>query len=391
MARWAKAVVAGVLCVAAGVLLGARWSGGSLPSATHAESAAAPASAARRNAGKPAVVVAAAVARDFPLKVQTFATVQAPATTAISARVSSQVTEIHVKDGQIVKTGDLLFLLDDRALQAQLARDQASLAKDEAGLASAMAELDRAKSLLGSSISQQTLESAQAAAKAAQATIGADRATIDDDNVQLSYTRITAPFDGRLGTVGVSVGDMVGGTGSITSLATLTAIDPVEVSFRLPERELPAIKAALDAGQPPTVTVLRPDSGETVAKGPLDFIDSAVDNTSGTIAMHATFENGSQVLWPGQSVTVVVEKSVLAAAITVPAVAIQPGQDSAFVFVVKPDDTIERRPVTVAASDDVSAAVGKGLAAGEKVVVEGQLNLRPGQAVTTADAPSADS
>jgi len=249
MARWAKAVVAGVLCMAAGVFLGANWSSGSLSGATHAENAA-PASAVRRNIGKPAVVVAAAVARDFPLKVQTFATVQAPATTAISARVSSQITEIHVKDGQIVKAGDLLFVLDDRALQAQLARDQATLAKDEAGLASAMAELDRAKSLLGSSISQQTLETAQAAAKAAQATIGADRATIDADNVQISYTRITAPFDGRLGTVGVSVGDMVGGTGAITSLATLTAIDPVEVSFRLPERELPAIKAALDAGRP---------------------------------------------------------------------------------------------------------------------------------------------
>ncbi|GMB79289.1 efflux RND transporter periplasmic adaptor subunit [Shinella zoogloeoides] len=391
MARWAKAVVAGVLCVAAGALVGASWSGGSLTRATKADSAAAPAMAARRNAGKPAVVVAAAIARDFPLKVQTFATVQAPATTMIGARVSSQVTEIHVKDGQIVRAGDLLFLLDDRALRAQLARDQATLAKDEAGLASAMAELDRAKSLLGSSISQQTLETAQAAAKAAQATIGADRATIDADNVQISYTRITAPFDGRLGTVGVSLGDMVGGSGSVTSLATLTAIDPVEVSFRLPERELPAIKAALSAGKPPTVTVLRPDSGETLAKGPLDFIDSAVDTTSGTIAMHATFENASQALWPGQSVTVVVEKSVLASAITVPAVAIQPGQDSAFVFVVKPDDTIERRPVTVAASDDVSAAVDKGLAAGEKVVVEGQLNLRPGQAVTTADAPAAAS
>jgi len=351
---------------------------------------------AGRSGGAPlAVVVATAQKQSFPVVTRSFATVQSPAVVTVGARVSSQVTQIHVQDGQMVKAGDLLISLDDRALQAQLARDKAILAKDSALLVSTTADMNRAKDLASKQAgTQQAYDDALAAQQSAQATVDSDQATVEADQIQLDYTRITAPIDGRLGAVQVSVGDLVGGssngTNTTAGLVTVTQIDPIQVSFHLPENNLQIFKPLLDAGKAPEVKVLKSGTTDLLASGKMDFIDSAVDTASGTIAMRATVANNEHALWPGQFVDVEIDQDDLNDATVIPTVALQPGQNGQFVYVVKPDNTVEARPVTVALSDGDTSAIGAGLEPGDKVVTEGQLRLKPGAAVkpssATADA-----
>ncbi|GCA50027.1 multidrug resistance protein MdtA precursor [Sinorhizobium sp. KGO-5] len=350
------------------------------------EPSAGPNGAAGKGAGgslgaATAVEVAEAKTEAFPVVVSTFANVEAPETVTVNARVSSQITEIHVTDGQVVKAGDLLFSLDDRALKAARDRDQAILAKDTALLTDAGIELDRARTLRDDrSGTQQAYDTALAAQQSAKATVDADQATVEADKVALSYTSIRAPINGRLGAVQVTVGDLVGtsGSGSPTSLVTITSVDPIEVAFHLPEEYLQSFKARLDAGSPPQVKARLSGSGEVIGAGVLDFIDSAVDTATGTVMMRAKFGNGDQKLWPGQYLEVDIEQETLPQATVVPAVAIQASQKGDFVYRITPEDTIEVRPVVVAANDGQEAAISSGLAAGDTVVTEGQNNLKAG-------------
>lgn len=346
---------------------------------------------AKRSAGGPrgaAVEVAEVKTQDFPVVVSTFANVEAPETVTVNARVSSQVTAIHVRDGQMVRAGDLLVSLDDRALKAALNRDKAILAKDTALLADAEIELERARTLRDDrSGTEQAYDTALAAQQSAKATVDADQATVDVDAVTLSYTSIRAPIDGRLGAVQVAIGDLVGtsGSGSPTSLVTITSIDPIEVAFHLPESYLQSFKARLDAGAPPQVKARQSGTGELIGTGVLDFIDSAVDTATGTVMMRARFDNGEQKLWPGQYVEIDVEQTILPKAAVIPAVAVQTGQKGDFVYRLAPNDTVELRPVVVAANDGQVAAISSGLAAGDKVVTEGQLNLKAGDKARIAE------
>lgn len=336
--------------------------------------------------GAIAVAVAPAQTGSFPVVVSGFGNVQSPAVVQVAARISSQVTAIHVKDGQTVKAGDLLFSLDDRALRAQLARDQAVLAKDSALLVSATADMNRARDLASKQAgTQQAYDEALAAQQAAQATTDGDKATVDADRVQLGYTSITAPIGGRLGAVQVALGDIVGGSGSAPSaanaLVSITQIDPIEVVFHLPEAHLDAFRKLLDAGQPPAVRALRSSGSDVLATGSMDFIDSAVDMTTGTIAMRAVFPNAQMKLWPGQYVDIAIDQGQLNDTTMIPTVALQPGQDGQFVYLVRQDNTVELRRVRVAASRGNMSAITSGLAAGDEVVTEGQLRLKPGSKV----------
>src|SRR5438876_3518791 len=196
------------------------------------------------------IVSATVTTADFPIRRYAIGFVSSPAVVSVNTRVSSQIVSIAVKDGQMVKAGDLLFSLDDRALKAQLAKDQATLAKDQAMLVSATADLQRAKDLVAKQAgTQQTYDQALAAQKSAAATIDADKATIDSDTVQLSYATITAPISGRLGAVNVAVGDLVttsnGNSSSSTPLVTITQMDPLRVNFNLPESDLALLHKAL--------------------------------------------------------------------------------------------------------------------------------------------------
>ncbi|WP_018237086.1 efflux RND transporter periplasmic adaptor subunit [Ensifer sp. BR816] len=328
-----------------------------------------------------AVEIADVEQQDFPVVISTFANVQAPDTVEVNARISSQIAGIHVKDGDRVKAGDLLFSLDDRALQADLSRDEAILAKDTALLADATVELDRAKTLRDDNTgTQQAYDSALSAQQSAKATVAADQATVEADKVSIDLTRIRAPIGGRLGAVQVTVGDLVGATGSAstTSLVTITAIDPIEVAFHLPENHLQALKARLESGAPPHVTARLSGTQETIGTGVLDFIDSAVDTATATVLMRARFSNAEEKLWPGQYVDVDIEAKTLTNAPVIPAVAVQVSQKGDFVYRLNADDTVELRPVVVAANDGQEAAISSGLAAGDRVVTEGQLHLKAG-------------
>ncbi|RWE05492.1 MAG: efflux RND transporter periplasmic adaptor subunit, partial [Mesorhizobium sp.] len=327
------------------------------------------------------IVSAVATTADFPIRRYAIGFVSSPEVVNINARVSSQIVSIAVKDGQMVKAGDLLISLDDRALKAQLAKDQATLAKDQAMLVSAQADLQRAKDLVAKQAgTQQTYDQALAAQKAAAATIDADKATIDADTVQLSYATITAPISGRLGAVNVSVGDLVttsnGSSSSSTPLVTITQMDPLQVNFTLPESNLALLHKALADPQQGNVMLTKDGDPTPIGKGTLDFVDSSVDTASGTIATRASIPNPDLSLWPGQYVNVVLDAGTMPHMTSVPTVAVQPSQKGPFVYVVKPDNTVEMRPVQVALTEGQNSAISDGLKSGEKVVVEGQTRLK---------------
>ncbi|WP_217569304.1 efflux RND transporter periplasmic adaptor subunit [Mesorhizobium sp. GbtcB19] len=332
------------------------------------------------------IVSATATTADFPIRRYAIGFVSSPAVVNINARVSSQIVSIDVKDGQMVKAGDVLFQLDDRALRAQLAKDQATLAKDQALLISSNSDLQRAKDLVAKQAgTQQTYDQAVAAQKAAAATVDADKATIDADNVQLGFATISAPIAGRLGAVNVSVGDLVtvsnGNSSNSTPLVTITQIDPLQVNFTLPESNLALLHKALADPQQGGVTLTKNGDPTPIGKGTLDFVDSSVDTASGTIATRASIPNPDLSLWPGQYVNVVLDAGTMPQMISVPTVAVQPSQKGPFVYVVKPDSTVEMRPVQVALTEGENSAISNGLKSGEKVVVEGQTRLKNGAAV----------
>ncbi|MDX8444999.1 efflux RND transporter periplasmic adaptor subunit [Mesorhizobium captivum] len=339
------------------------------------------------------ILSATATTADFPIRRYAIGFVSSPSVVSVNARVSSQIVSIAVKDGQMVKAGDLLFSLDDRSLKAQLAKDQATLVKDQAMLVSAQADLQRAKDLVAKQAgTQQTYDQALAAQKAAAATIDADKATIDSDTVQLSYATITAPISGRLGAVNVSVGDLVttsnGNSSSTTPLVTITQMDPLQVNFTLPESNLALLHKALANPQQGAVTLTKDGDPTPIGKGTLDFVDSSVDSASGTIATRASIPNSDLSLWPGQYVNVVLDAGTMPQMTSVPTVAVQPSQKGSFVYVVKPDNTVEMRPVQVALTEGDNSAISQGLKSGEKVVVEGQTRLKDGAAVHEGKAAS---
>ncbi|MER8368480.1 efflux RND transporter periplasmic adaptor subunit [Mesorhizobium sp. M1348] len=353
--------------------------------------AAADKPAAAANAARSTSVVAAtASTADFPVRRYAIGFVSSPAVVSINARVSSQIVAIAVKDGQMVKAGDLLFSLDDRSLKAQLARDQATLAKDQALLASATADLQRAKNLVARQAgTQQTYDQAVAAQKSAAATVDADKATIDADQIQLGFATIRAPISGRLGAVSVAVGDLVttsNGSSTSTPLVTITQVDPLQVNFNLPESDLALLHKALAAAQQGAVTLTKDGDPKPIGKGTLDFVDSSVDTASGTIATRASVPNADLSLWPGQYVNVVLDAGIMPQMTSVPTVAVQPSQKGPFVYVIKPDNTVEMRPVQVALTEGANTAISQGLKSGERVVVEGQTKLKNGAAVREGKA-----
>ncbi|MFE0015244.1 efflux RND transporter periplasmic adaptor subunit [Mesorhizobium sp. NPDC059054] len=342
--------------------------------------------------GRGAVTVATATAKvtDFPIQRYAIGFLASPAVANINARVASQVMTIAVEDGQMVKQGDVLITLDNRALNAQVEKDKATLAKDQALAASAAADLERAKSLLARQTgTQQAYDQALAAQKAAQATVAADQAALDADLVQLGYTTITAPISGRLGAVSVSVGDLVtagGATGTgATPLVTITEMDPLRVAFNLPEADLALLQQATAKPGSVSVTLHKDGNPASIGSGTVDFVNSAVDTASGTITARATVPNADLKLWPGQYVNVTVNAGMMPQVVTVPTQAVQPSQQGSFVYVVKADNTVEARPVKVAISHENDSAIASGLKDGEKVVVDGQLSLKPGTAVRETD------
>jgi multidrug efflux system membrane fusion protein len=340
------------------------------------------------------VVTAVAQSKNLPITRASVGWVEPIATVTVRARIEGEIVEQRVRDGQLVKEGDVLFRLDDREIQVQITRDEATLAKDQATQAKTQNDVRRVQELLGKgAASQQQFDVVMAESKVAAANVAADQAALQADRIKLGYTTINAPISGRVGVVRVTAGNLVRGNDTGEGLVTITQMQPLRASFTLPERDLYLLRTALSRNEPAPVRVYSGGSEDPLTTGGrLTFVDSAVDTLSGTVTAKALFDNKDGRLWPGQYVRVEVELGLRSNVTTVPLVAVQPSQDGSFIFVVKPDMTVERRPVEVADTEGAVVAIASGLRPGEKVVVEGQQRLKDGTAVAekTPQAAGAD-
>jgi multidrug efflux system membrane fusion protein len=345
----------------------------------HAQAAPPPAS---RSPRATAVATAVATKGDLAVTRRAIGWVQPLAVVNLKPRVDGELVTQHATNGQDVKAGQVLFNLDDRAAKAIVAKDEAALVKDQSTAVRTQGDLERARLLVQKKAgTQQALDLAVADAKAAAAQVAADQAALDTDRLNLSYTTIKSPIDGRLGAVQVTPGNLVKGNDVNTTLVTITQMKPVRISFSLPESDVDGLRAALHATPPTKVKVFLHGAAKPVAIGTLDFVDSTVDTTAATINARATVANDDLALWPGEYVDVSLPLGVIRDATLVPAVAIQPAQDGSLVYVVKPDKTVDVRRVTVALIQGRRAAITAGLKPGEHVVIEGQLHLGAGTLV----------
>ncbi|KQV32644.1 hemolysin secretion protein D [Rhizobium sp. Root1203] len=331
----------------------------------------------RGNGGPTLVKTVAAIKTVLPRDVTASGWADADDNTTIAAQEQGLVTDIVATDGATVKRGDLIAKLDDRTAQATVDKDNAMIVRDTATLAEAETALTRASDLLTSKAgTQQTYDQAKAARDTAAATVQADKAALASDEVLLEHTQIRAPFDGRLGDIAVSPGAFLNAGSAIVTIAKY---DPIYVKFHLQERDLRQLKQSLAAGTVDVTTV--PQSGKGKArKGTISFYDNTVDPASGTILAKAKFENASGALWPGQSVNIVVHFNNNEQQVVVPTVAVSPGADGFFSFVVK-DGKTQLAPVTVARANGGFSAISAGLSEGDHVVIEGQAQLVDKQAV----------
>jgi multidrug efflux system membrane fusion protein len=335
-----------------------------------------------------AVVAGVAEVLPTPIQVSAIGTVQSIATVIIKSRIDGQIADVHFEEGQDVKEGDLLFTLDNRSFQAQLAQAEAVLQRDRAQLERAQLELKRQTELADRGVaSAQKLEDAQMAEKVLQAAIRASEAAAENARVNLSYTTIRSPITGRTGSVNLKRGNVVKSNDTSTNavpLVTITQLRPIYVSFTIPERHLPDIRAALADSERLPAVVTMPSQPDKPITGTLTFVDNQVDAATGTIPLKATFTNDDTRLWPGQFVNVNLTLGIQAHAVVVPSPTIQIGQNGPYVFVIKDDSTVELRLVRIDRTVGNRTVVASGLNAGERVVVDGQLRLNNGTRVTIA-------
>jgi len=384
------------------------------------------------------VAVARVEQKPMPLQIQAIGTVEAYSVVSVRAQVGGELTRVHIKEGQDVRKGDLLFTIDPRTAEAALAQAQANVAKDRTQVQQARATLERdiarvaqARAALARDMAQaknaevqaeryrdllkkdlisreqhdqyqtsaqalaatvqadeadvrsaeETVRSDQAAIRSAEEAVRADEAVVDNVKVLLGYTTIRSPIDGRAGSLGLHEGNIVRATGTNDStLLTIHQIQPIYVSFTVPQQQLPTIKRYMAEG---TLQVqVLPSGDPKPVRGTVTFVDNTVDTTTGTIRLKATFANDEKRLWPGQFVNVTLTLTTQPDAIVIPAQAVQTGQQGQlYVFVVKPDSTVDNRRVTVERTQGSETVVSNGLTAGEQVVTDGQPRLTPGAKV----------
>lgn len=331
------------------------------------------------------VQVAAAAQRDMPIEVPAIGHVEAVATVAVKAQVGGQITEVRLREGQDVHKGDLLLTIDPRPLESALAQARANLERDRAMAKNAQDDVKRYADLVAKDyVTPQQFDQAKAAAAAAEATAKADAAAVENTRLQLEYCQVRSPIDGRTGSLLVQIGNVVKANDDRT-LVQINQIRPILVSFAVPETYFSEVTRRFRAGR--LSVKARPQDGGEPAEGDLTFVDNAVNASTGTIQLKATFPNKNSRLWPGQFVDIVLNLATDPEAIVVPSQAVQTGQSGSFVFVVKADLTVESRPITVSRVSGPVTVIAKGLAAGERVVTDGQLRLAPGAKVEIKGSP----
>ncbi len=333
----------------------------------------------------PVPVIAGAVEkRDVPIFLDGLGTVQAFNTVTVKVRVDGQLDKVAFTEGQNVRAGDLLAEIDPRPYKSVYDQAVARKAQDEALLANGKLILQRNQDLLAKKVlDQQTFDTQKYAVDQLNATIQGDQAAIDNAKTQLDYTRVTAPIDGRVGVRQVDQGNIVRAADT-TGLVVITQLQPISVVFTLPEQNFQTIhdttveredKSALE------VTAVDRDNAKQIGKGALAVIDNQIDTTTGTIKLKATFPNEDLRMWPGQFINARLLLTTRKDGLVVPASVVQRGPQGSFAFVIKPDQTVESRPVKVAQIEDNLALIDDGLQAGEQVVIDGQYKLQEGSRV----------
>ena len=336
------------------------------------------------------VTAGVVTAQDVPQYLEGIGTVQAFNMVTVKTQVDGAIVKVAFTEGQEVHKGDPLFQLDPRPYEAALALAMATKEKDAAQLATAQADLVRYGRLVGPGFqTRQSFEDQQGLVAQLQAAVKGDEAQIDTARVNLGYTNMTSPIDGRLGARLVDLGNLVRATDN-TPLVSITQIKPIFVSFTLPQDDLDQIRQQ-QTQAPLKVTALASDGKTVLGEGRLTLIDNMIDQATGTIHLKASFPNQDERLWPGEFVNLRVVLKMRREVATVPSQTVQDGPDGHFAYVIGQDDTVERRAVEVAAVQDGVAVVSKGLAPGDRVVVDGQYRLTGGAHVRLLPPKSAGS
>lgn len=322
-----------------------------------------------------AVRAALAVEKDVPIEVQAVGRIVSSQSVQIRPQVSGTLVAARFTEGQTVRKGDVLLAIDRRPFEAAVAEARGKLAQDKVRAANAREDAARYGELVGKEyVTRQQYESAKANAAALEAQVAADEAAVQRAQLNLAYCTIRAPLSGRTGKLRVDPGNLVA-AGAPEPIVTIEQVKPVFVEFSVPERHLIALRARRDA--PPPVRLRAGGAGGPDLVGTLAFLDNAVDTATGTVLLKARFPNEDEALWPGQTVEVRLQVAERAKAVVVPASAVATGQQGDYAYVVTPDKKAQFRSVVVEQAGESEAVIAKGISAGELVVTEGQLKLRP--------------
>jgi len=337
------------------------------------------------------VTVASVFTKDVPMQVTSVGNVEAYSTVAVKSRVSGELVGVHFQEGQEVKEGDLLFTIDKAPYEVALKEAQARLERDQALARKARDDVRRNMPLAEKDIvSRQSLDQYVSTAEAAEALVKADQAAVENLQLQLGYCSIRSPISGRTGSLLIQKGNLVKGNDENKSLLTVHQIEPIYVTFAVPEKYLGEINRRTKETRM-EVQVQTPENqgGKESIAGAVSFVNNTVEMSTATIRLKATFQNRDRRLWPGQTVNVLLTLGVQPKAVVVPSQAIQSGQSGSYAFVVKQDQTAELRLVSVSRSTNGEAVIDKGLSPGETVVTDGQLLLTSGARVSIKDQNSA--
>jgi multidrug efflux system membrane fusion protein len=331
------------------------------------------------------VTIGAVVQKEMPLEIDAIGTAEAYSSVAVHAQITGELTSVNFRQGDDVQAGQVLFTLDQRPLEAALHQAEANLERDTAQSANAKAQALRYQDLAERGLAtKEQLGTTGATAAALDATVDADRAAVENAKVQLQYATIRARIGGRTGSLMVTAGNLVRANDQ-TPLVVTNQIVPIYVTFGIPEATLPDLKRYMARG-PLRVEASPPNDTAAPAVGSIAFVDNAVDQTTGMIKIKGSFPNENRRLWPGQFLNVVVQLATDPGALVVPSTAVQTGPQGQYVYVVKPDKTVDLRPVNVARTAGTEIVIKDGLAAGETVVIDGQLRLVPGSRISVKNA-----
>ena len=337
-----------------------------------------------RGGGTLTVRATKAIVKPMPVLIEAVGTVEPEHTVQVRAQVNGVLKAVDFREGDKVKAGQVLFQIDPATYQAQYNQVLAQLERDKAQLENARAQQQRLEPLLKREfITRQEYDVAVTSAKSLEATVAADEAAAEQAHIQLSYARITAPISGRTGTLSVKPGNLVQGASGNAPLVTINTMDPILVSFSVPERQLDEIRKYQNDRQM-RIEILPDRNAPPVAEGKLVFVDNTVTLQTGTVLLKTRVPNANEVIWPGQFVSVRIVLTIEPEAVVVPEAAVQPGQDSSFVYVVDENNKVKVQPVKIARQIGAEVVIASGIKAGDRVITEIPQALAPGGTVTVA-------